>query len=880
MTEPQEPTPPLASPLTLFLEEEQHGDRQAEDVLLLTFTSDLGFFETFGLGAAQACGARVAVVADARMSQPDARAARRAGRTYLPGLAICQQGGAFHPKLIVIAGPERVTAAIGSGNATLAGWQANAELWTVLRGDRSSCPAAFTSMAGWLRQLHSLVAISPGVAEAFDRVAGHLDALTERTQKITHGGYLVSTSDGPILDQLPAGPVDELAVCAPFHDPGAQTLRALVNRLQPRLLRISYQPELTELDGPAVAALVIERDAELRSDAEPRYRHGKLIEWAVGGTRYALTGSPNLSGAALRHSVQEGGNCELGVIAPVSTSLLPEGSVVAATALHTKRFQVRRPAHSGPLLLGATRVEHGLHIVCARKLTAAGHLELSLAASPPETWERAGEIAAGVGEVTLTVPADGGSRVRLVITADDGTSYYSNFVFVVDPERVTRRPGITTTQTSTGPEARTLFDDPRLAEKFFADLDTLRSSQSLQQPHSATAGGRDDAAPAHAADHVDSWEGYLDECAGRVGHPLLRFALGIPAVPAASGRAFEASVPVSWADELVSDKEIGLQSDKIEDAADQDDDSAELPTSLPDLRMAPPEVRRRYQRWAEKLTDVTSRLPTPARMLVIRLLLWTTAAGAWDHDDRSWIGLLSRALQALSSAELPAEAEPQVGSLAAVALSVLRAEVPGYAHTAETVAYDSAARAVAHLVVATDSNYLTEYVQLLSPAFGGAVNPETVEAVAADVVQNDPIHDAIRTLTARDRNVHQHGDRLLHIVGAAGGNPVHAALEAVGDAQDAGLVGAWASSTVGTWAMCVWRRPDLYTMDCPAKRVRWRHYRLSKLLSPSTLAYQRSFDGATTVRHGPFIQPIPEAVAILAELGLASPEPPSGCPEQ
>ena len=418
------------------------------------------------------------------------------------------------------------------------------------------------------------------VAEAFDRVAGHLDALTERTQKITHGGYLVSTSDGPILDQLPAGPVDELAVCAPFHDPGAQTLRALVNRLQPRLLRISYQPELTELDGPAVAALVIERDAELRSDAEPRYRHGKLIEWAVGGTRYALTGSPNLSGAALRHSVQEGGNCELGVIAPVSTSLLPEGSVVAATALHTKRFQVRRPAHSGPLLLGATCVEHGLHIVCARKLTAAGHLELSLAASPPETWERAGEIAAGVGEVTLTVPADGGSRVRLVITADDGTSYYSNFVFVVDPERVTRRPGITTTQTSTGPEARTLFDDPRLAEKFFADLDTLRSSQSLQQPHSATAGGRDDAAPAHAADHVDSWEGYLDECAGRVGHPLLRFALGIPAVPAASGRAFEASVPVSWADELVSDKEIGLQSDKIEDAANQDDHSAELPTSL------------------------------------------------------------------------------------------------------------------------------------------------------------------------------------------------------------------------------------------------------------------------------------------------------------
>ena len=877
MTEPQEPTPTLASPLTLFLEEEQHGDRQAEDVLLLTYTSDLGFFETFGLGAAQACGARVTVVADARMGQPDPRAARRAGRTYLPGLAICRQGGVFHPKLIVIAGPERVTAAIGSGNATLAGWQANAELWTVLRGDESSCPAAFSVMAGWLRQLPSLVGISRGVAEAFDRVAGQLDALVERTQKITHDVYLVSTSEGPILDQLPTGPVDELAVCAPFHDPGAQTLRALVARLQPRLLRISYQPELTELDGPAVAALVAELDAELRYDAEPRYRHGKLIEWGIGGTRYALTGSPNLSGAALRHSLQEGGNCELGVVAPVSTSLLPEGSVVPATALHTKRFEIRKQTHSGPLLLGATRVEHGLHILCARKLTAAGYLELSLAASPPETWERAGEIAAGATEVTLTVAADGGSRVRLMTTAEDGTPRYSNLVFVVDPVRVTRRPGITTTQSSTGPEARRLFDDPRLAEKFFADLDTLRSNQSLRQPHPAAAGGRNDAASAHKADHIDSWEDYLDECAGRVGYPLLRFALGIPAIPAAAGRAFEASVPVSWADEMVSDKETGLQSDRIEDAADQDDDPAAPPTSLPDLTMAPPEVRRRYQRWAEKLTDAASRLPTPERMLVIRLLLWTTAAGAWDHDDRTWIGLLSQALQTLASAELPAEAEPQVGSLAAVALSVLRAEVPGYAHTAETVAFDNAARAVAHLVVATDPNYLTEYVQLLSPAFGGAVNPETVEAVAADVVQNDPIHDAVRTLTARNRDVHQHDDRLLHVIRAVGGNPMHAALEAVGDAQDAGLVGAWANSTNGTWALCIWRRPDLFTMDRPKQQVRWRHYRLSNLLSPSSLAYQRSFDGATPVWHGPFIRPFPEAEAVLAQLGLASPEPPSGC---
>lgn len=196
--------------------------------------------------------------------------------------------------------------------------------------------------------------------------------------------------------------------------------------------------------------------------------------------------------------------------------------------------------------------------------------------------------------------------------------------------------------------------------------------------------------------------------------------------------------------------------------------------------------------------DAAVRLPTPERMLVIRLLLWTAAGGAWDRDDHTWVGLLSRALQTLGTADLPPEAEPQVGSLATVALSVLRSEAPGYAHTEETVAFDKAARAVAHLLVATDPAYLTEYTQLLSTAFDGAVHPETIEALASDVVQDDPIHDAMWTLIGQNRDAHRHVGQLLHVGGTFGGNPVHVALEAVGAAQDVGRVGAWASSTTDT----------------------------------------------------------------------------------
>lgn len=881
MTEPATASaagPGLASPLSLLLEEERHGDRQAEDVLLLSFTTDLGFFEAFGLGVAQACGARVTVVGDAAMSAPDPRAARRAGRTYLPGQAIC--GGAFHPKLVAVVGPDRATIAIGSGNATLAGWQTNAELWTVLHGDTTACPAVMGDLAGWLRQLLDLVRFSRGVPEALARIAAGLDGLLAAAAEILDDGTrLVSTSPGPILDQLPVGPVSELAVCAPFHDPGAVALRALVQRLRPERLLIAYQPELTELDGPAVAALTREVDTELRVDGEHRYRHGKLIEWTVDGPRWALTGSPNLSGAALLRGLAEGGNCELGLISPVPASLLPEGALAAPAAVHAQRFTIRTRASEGPLVLGATRVEQGLHVLFARPLPVGGHLQLSHAAAAPETWERIGEVAAGATEVTLTVAADGGSRLRLVTSGHDGTPRYGNLVFVVDPVRATRRPSITASHVpTTRPDA--LFEDPRLAERFFADLLTLKAGLPPAPPRmSAATRAEQEAVSARLDDDLDGWERYLDECAGRLGHPLLRFALGLPALPSGPEMAFEALLPVSWAEESISDKEAGLADEKAEAVADEHaDQSTPTVAMLPDLSAAEPGIRRRYRRWAERMTEAAPQLGAPERMLVTRLLLWTAAAGAWDRDDHAWVSLLAQSLRSLGEAELPLQAEPHVGSLAAVAVSVLRAQAPRYAGTEETLAYEQAAEAVGHLLVVTDPAYIEEYRQLLGGAIGAAVEPETVDAVISDIVQGDRVADAMWALRDLGRDVHRRGERLLHVTGTFG-NPLLAALEAVSASQDAGLIGAWASSTNGTWALCMWDPPDLFTVDASRPRLLWRHYRLSNLQTPRGLVLQKSLETATAVRHGAFVQSFPEVLDALGRLGLSGPEPPSRCDE-
>ncbi|NEE24097.1 hypothetical protein G3M53_01285, partial [Streptomyces sp. SID7982] len=163
-----EPPTAFASPLTLILDEERADGRNLEEALFLSFTADLGFFEEVALGVTQATGARVTVAGDVSMARNDPRSVRRAGRSYLAGLAYTH-GAAFHPKLIVLAGPEHAIIALGSGNTTLAGWQANAELWTVLRVDGEQSPTAVPELSAWLRDLPEKVRFSAGVPQALGR---------------------------------------------------------------------------------------------------------------------------------------------------------------------------------------------------------------------------------------------------------------------------------------------------------------------------------------------------------------------------------------------------------------------------------------------------------------------------------------------------------------------------------------------------------------------------------------------------------------------------------------------------------------------------------------------------------------------------------------
>ena len=340
------------------------GDRQATDALLLTYNADLSFFEARALGRLRAAGARVTVIADANVWDPDTRGFAAVGRQYHLGLVDVR--AAFHPKVLLLAGRSRAIAAVGSGNLTFGGWQYNSELLTVFRVDRTTGPPttpppAITDITDIVEHLANTGALDP-LAEHGARAAvaatrsllehGHQPTNPPHASAASAAHRAVSTLTGPLIDHLPNHATGDrtvdLRLSAPFHDHRCAAVAALLTRLQPTgTVSIAVQPHATSLDlvalrrvldnhqrtaptPPKAIEVVLDGHSDPVTGEPGRYRHGKLIEWTdPTGQAWAMTGSPNLSQAALLHTsalIVDGerthrGNVEVAVHGPIPETL-------------------------------------------------------------------------------------------------------------------------------------------------------------------------------------------------------------------------------------------------------------------------------------------------------------------------------------------------------------------------------------------------------------------------------------------------------------------------------------------------------------------------------------------------------------------------------
>lgn len=853
-----------------------------EEALFLTFNIDLGFLEGRILGVCQATGARVTAVADAGVWNPDPRAATAIGTRYHVGRAFMP--GAFHPKVIVLSGPEACFLAIGSGNLTLGGWQYNSEIWTIFTASTGEAPAILDPVSRWLQRLPEHITVDELSRNAMLRTVESLRHHMTSSTVVDTGHTFVSSTTDPILDQITGTDVDELDLYAPFHDPNSAAIDHLIQRLNPTRVRILVQPGLTVIESDALRAVINRHAVPVTVLADParRYRHGKLIEWSQDGQRWALTGSANLSIAALESTIGAGGNCEAGLITRVPTTLMPEGAELSTADLHTVRIHssaANREHAAGPQLLSATIVDSGIEVVLASASSLDLGVQLSHQLADLGDWEDIGELPAGVDTNVFAVVADSGSRLRLHYLDNNDTDRYSQLVFLSDPAAVLRQP--INGAARAAKENRNLIDMwanypdlLKVLSQEFAALDRdVKNASKITIPKQA-----DDDPDTHqrARKTTDPWLWLVDDSATHHGTPLIAFALG-------RGTDFlkEQTAP-AWADRTADDDTPGLETDTADTVADDptSSDGSDTAGKPADQNHDANAVKAVQARWCKQSSQRCPRLPAISQLLVLRAVLVFATGNTWDENDTEPLTIIDSILDSLVNATErtpppPPQLRSSIASLAAVALTVLHERVDPSVHDERTTIYRHARSRVEPLLADTDEDTIAEYCLYVHNSNGFPLRPGHVARTISAILSHDELSDAIAAAEADGHDVTRVGENLVRIDGAFGTAQMPA-LRFIAAAQSAALVGAWTINPAGDWALAMWRKPDLIVARSTAHQPIWQHYVLSDRVPPSAFLQIRAEDSGGfrrphRQREGTFT----EAQRLLTALGLSSPQPPT-----
>ena len=306
-----------------------------------TFTIDLSLFNEYLLGRLGDAPLNAVVLADrdrldATLTAIPADRLDLLGpvnrRWLLRGAKI--GAGRFHPKAYLAVTPRSAQLLVGSGNLSSEGIDAGREVFTSFVTGTAGGDAAVATWRHWMRRLvaatHDTLLV-----ERFTDLEQRLHAAMAPSTRTTGTTTSTRAADSPLwhnldrtlADQLAEtilahdGHVDELIVTAPFYDEGGEALGTLADRLRPGRLTV-YVTSTTSVDGRRLAARLAGTGAEVRTLAyQPdRFTHAKLIGVTAGQRGWLLSGSANLSQAALTLPARLG-NVELAVL----TRLTPAG---------------------------------------------------------------------------------------------------------------------------------------------------------------------------------------------------------------------------------------------------------------------------------------------------------------------------------------------------------------------------------------------------------------------------------------------------------------------------------------------------------------------------------------------------------------------------
>ncbi len=205
---------------------------------------------------------------------------------------------------------------VGSGNLSRDGLDAGCEVFTQFRAGERRGDSAIATWRLWMRRLIELIG-DVTLAERFKALEQSLSPAPSAAAESTS---LLHNLDESLADQLLAAvhqeaqaQISELLLAAPFWDADVEAAGYLLHELKPSHVTV-YVTGSTSVNGDRLARKLSSSSADVTILAyEPdRFVHAKLVGVVAGRQGWLLSGSANLSRAALSWAAPHGGNVELG----------------------------------------------------------------------------------------------------------------------------------------------------------------------------------------------------------------------------------------------------------------------------------------------------------------------------------------------------------------------------------------------------------------------------------------------------------------------------------------------------------------------------------------------------------------------------------------
>lgn len=301
--------------------------------VFLTYTLNLNFFEQIVAPALDQAGcSNVLILADPDGYQQaleiGAKSIGGVGLRYVCSPIMRKGFGIQHAKLLFMAGPNRGRLLIGSGNLTFPGYGRNLEIYSHFEYDALDVAADSSPFYEVWQLIHNIAndgGLSSSAQQQIKTIQENVTWLNiprQSSESVVWHNY-----DHSLLEQLIewrknhsfVKPAKRVYAISPYYDEHMVALKKLASNLSPTQLQIHLDPALTNLDGKKAAKewhgispkLTVKAIGPGEEQNSHRHVHAKAILGQELNGSWCITGSANLSHAALLTSWKNGGNLEL-----------------------------------------------------------------------------------------------------------------------------------------------------------------------------------------------------------------------------------------------------------------------------------------------------------------------------------------------------------------------------------------------------------------------------------------------------------------------------------------------------------------------------------------------------------------------------------------